>query len=47
MSSLISFNANTSVTIISHGNRRWLTAEDIGRCLGFGEGNERKGVISA
>lgn len=47
MSSLISFNADTSVTIISHDNRRWLTAEDIGRCLGFAEGNERTGVIRA
>lgn len=44
---IIQFNADTAVSIISHDNRRWLTAEDVGRCLGFGKGNERKGIIAA
>ena len=32
------------VSIIDHAGRRWLTAEELGRCLGFKPGNERKGV---
>lgn len=44
---LIQFNADTRVTLITHDNRYWLTAEDVGRCLGYGVGNERKGIISA
>lgn len=47
MNTQISFNADVSVSIISHDNRRWLTAEDVGRCLGFGKGNERDGIIKA
>lgn len=43
---IIQFNADTRVTLISHENRYWLTAEDVGRCLGYGAGNERKGVVS-
>ena len=43
---IIQFNADTRVTLISHENRYWLTAEDVGRCLGHGAGNERKGVVS-
>ena len=47
MNSQISFNAEISVSILSHDNRRWLTAEDVGRCLGFGKGKERQGIINA
>ena len=43
---ILSFNADTRVTLITHNNRYWLTAEDVGRCLGYGAGNERKGVVS-
>ena len=43
---IIQFNADTRVTLISHENRYWLTAEDVGRCLGYAAGNERKGVVS-
>lgn len=43
---LIQFNADTRVTLITHENRYWLTAEDVGRCLGYAAGNERKGVVS-
>ena len=44
---LIQFNADTRVTLISHENRYWLTAEDVGRCLGYTAGNERQGIIKA
>lgn len=47
MSHQISFNADVSVSIISHHNRRWLTAEDVGRCLGYGKGKERQGITNA
>ena len=43
----LQFNADTSVSVIIHNNRRWLTAEDVGRCLGYGQGNERDGIIRA
>lgn len=32
------------VTIIDHVGKRWLTAEEVGRCLGYGEANARKGI---
>ena len=44
---LIQFNADTRVTLITHENRYWLTAEDVGRCLGYTAGNERQGIIKA
>lgn len=44
---LIQFNADTRVTLITHENRYWLTAEDVGRCLGYAAGNERQGIIKA
>lgn len=47
MTNQISFNANISVSIIFHHNRRWLTAEDVGRCLGYAAGNERMGIVKA
>jgi prophage antirepressor-like protein len=33
------------LTFIERGDALWLTAEDLGRALGYGEGNERKGVL--
>lgn len=44
---ILSFNADTCVTLITHNNRYWLTAEDVGRCLGYTAGNERQGIIKA
>ena len=44
---IIQFNADTRVTLITHENRYWLTAEDVGRCLGYGAGKERQGIINA
>lgn len=44
---IIQFNADTRVTLITHDNRYWLTAEDVGRCLGYGTGKERQGIINA
>lgn len=44
---IIQFNADTRVTLITHENRYWLTAEDVGRCLGYAIGNERDGIIRA
>lgn len=44
---IIQFNADTRVTLITHENRYWLTAEDVGRCLGYTAGNERQGIIKA
>ena len=41
---LIQFNADTRVTLITHNNRYWLTAEDVGRCLGYAAGKERQGI---
>ena len=43
---LIQFNADTRVTLISHENRYWLTAEDVGRCLGYAAGKERQGITN-
>lgn len=49
MSNLIQsarFRDNIIVSIHDHQNRFWLTAEDVGRCLGYGQGNERKGITT-
>ena len=43
---LIQFNADTRVTLITHNNRYWLTAEDVGRCLGYAAGKERQGITN-
>jgi hypothetical protein len=32
------------VSIIDHQGQRWLTAEETGRCLGYGADNARKGI---
>lgn len=32
------------VSIIDHGGKRWLTAEQVGVCLGYGQNNARKGI---
>ena len=32
------------VNIIDHAGKRWLTAEEAGRCLGYNEANARQGV---
>jgi len=34
----------TPVTIIDHAGKKWLTAEEAGRCLGYNEANARQGV---
>lgn len=36
----------TPVSIIDHSNRRWLTAEEAGRCLGYNEANVSRGIRS-
>ena len=38
------FRGNIIVAIHDHQNQFWLTAEDVGRCLGYGQGNERQGI---
>ena len=32
------------VTIVDHAGKRWLTAEEVGRCLGYNEANVSQGV---
>jgi prophage antirepressor-like protein len=34
-----------SLSIIDHGGRRWLTAEQVGLALGFAPDNARKGIL--
>lgn len=34
----------TPVTIIDHADRRWLTAEEAGLCLGYNSANARQGI---
>ena len=34
----------TPVTILDHQNRRWLTARDVGRCLGYAEDEARNSI---
>lgn len=36
----------TPVSIIDHNGKRWLTAEQAGRCLGYAEANARQGIIN-
>ena len=36
----------TPVQIVTHGGKRWLTAEQIGRCLGYAEANASQGIIN-
>ncbi|MCP2041781.1 hypothetical protein L1281_002397 [Neisseria sp. HSC-16F19] len=38
------FRDNIVVSIHDHHNQFWLTAEDVGRCLGYAPGNERVGI---
>jgi hypothetical protein len=33
-----------AVRIVDHAGQRWLTAEDVGRCLGYAEANVRIGI---
>ncbi len=33
------------VTVIDHEGKQWLTALDVGRCLGYTAGKERLGVM--
>lgn len=34
----------TPVSVIDHANRRWLTAEEAGRCLGYNDANAGTGI---
>ena len=34
----------TQLSIIDHGGKKWLTAEEVGQCLGYSEANARQGV---
>lgn len=34
-----------SVSIIDHAGKRWLTAEQVGLCLGYAEANARDGIL--
>jgi hypothetical protein len=34
----------TPVSILDHAGKRWLTAEQIGKCLGYANDNARKGI---
>lgn len=35
----------TLLSIIDHEGQKWLTAEEVGQCLGYDESNARKGVL--
>lgn len=35
---------DTPVNIISHNGKMWLTAEEVGHCLGYNEANARQGI---
>lgn len=35
----------TSLSIIDRDGQKWLTAQEVGRCLGYDESNSRKGVL--
>lgn len=35
----------TPLSIIDRDNQKWLTSEEVGRCLGYDESNARKGVV--
>lgn len=35
----------TSLSIIDHAGQKWLTAEEVGRCLGYDPSNARKGIL--
>jgi prophage antirepressor-like protein len=41
--SLAVFHGN-QLSIIDHAGRKWLTADQVGHCLGYNEANSRKGV---
>lgn len=43
MNQLINFNG-TPVSIIDHNGKNWLTAEEVGLCLGYAETNARIGI---
>lgn len=34
----------TPISVIDHAGRRWLTAEQAGRCLGYNDANARQGI---
>lgn len=34
------------VKIVMHNGKRWLTAEQVGRCLGYADGNVSQGIIN-
>lgn len=40
----IDFNG-TELTVVEHQGQRWLTAEQVGSCLGYAAGNARLGVM--
>lgn len=45
MQNLIPADFNgTAINIIDHQGQRWLTSEEVGRCLGYDHSNARKGV---
>lgn len=44
MNQLTQFNG-TPVSIIDHNGKKWLTAEEIGLCLGYAKGNAREGIL--
>lgn len=45
MNQLIPADFNgTAINIIDHQGQRWLTSEEVGRCLGYDHSNARKGV---
>lgn len=44
MNQLTQFNG-TTVSILDHNGKKWLTAEEIGLCLGYAKDNARDGII--
>ena len=36
----------TPLSIIDHAGQKWLTAEQVGRCLGYADGNARAGIVN-
>jgi prophage antirepressor-like protein len=37
---------NVQVSVINYNNRKWLTAEQVGLCLGYAKDQARKGIVN-
>ena len=46
MNTAVSIFNGMPIAIIDHANQRWLTAEEVGLCLGYNVANARQGIIN-